>query len=105
MVYISEDLPWSVEDDDGTSNFNQAAYVNIGNSGSSIRLLVVYRSPNSSQQNNSALNDLLSRVTVNTVVVGDFNYPNINWENHSASDPLGRAFLDVCDEHLYGGSR
>jgi len=29
-------------------------------------------------------------------VIGDFNYPKINWLNNTAESVVGREFLNVC---------
>ena len=42
---------------------------------------IVYKSPNSSRVNESILLDVLRGASVKYVIImGDFNYPNINWE-------------------------
>lgn len=54
------------------------------NKNKSILLGIVYRSPSSSDENNDALLDLLEEAAgkghEKLVIMGDFNYPGINWE-------------------------
>ena len=49
---------------------------------------VVYRSPNSSATNNGKLLNCIHELSHrHLVIMGDFNYPNIDWENlHANSD-------------------
>ena len=41
----------------------------------------VYRSPNSTRENNDKINSLLLKIAENDdfIIVGDFNYPNVDW--------------------------
>ena len=55
-------------------------------------MYIVYRSPNSSQENNSRINDVISSVEKNSIIVGDFNYPMIDW-NLLTGNPQEREFL------------
>lgn len=44
--------------------------------------------------------DSIDRVdTTNCILVGDFNFRQINWENHEASSILSKQFLDCVDEN------
>ncbi len=46
----------------------------------------VYRSPNSDEENTQALNDLFEEIAAlgnkftHILIMGDFNYPGIDWE-------------------------
>src|SRR5260221_5237032 len=59
----------------------------------------MYRSPNSTMQNDAEMIELLKLVyknpKVNTVIVGDFNLPSIDWTNCTANDVKSNKFLDV----------
>ena len=65
----------------------------------SINIYVVYRSPNSSIDNNNSLNNLLRNIPENSLIVGDFNHPSVDWELHTgnlhASD-----FLEAINENF-----
>lgn len=74
------------------------------------RLLVgcIYRSPNSTEENNNQVNQLLKDMTMNrshTLVTGDFNHPQIDWkEGTSPSDEKHKSskFLEsVRDAFLF----
>ena len=58
----------------------QTAATQVQLSDSSLNVYVVYRSPNSSTENNNKLNELLRTIPPNSIIVGDFNYPSINWD-------------------------
>ena len=70
-----------------TSPFSQHASVTIssGKREPSIKLHVLYRSPNSSEQNNEDLLDYIKSIPENSILLGDYNFPEINWETLSTS--------------------
>ena len=56
---------------------------------------VVYRSPNSTKTNNEKLYKCIQELSNrNLVIIGDFNYPNIDWNNlHTPRD--GSDFMNL----------
>ena len=73
-----------------------------------IILARVYRSPNSTHDNsndiNKSLENLSRRFCSNLLVVGDFNYPKIDWEHYStASSPndLNPKFLECTRDCIF----
>ena len=52
----------------------------------SLHVLCLYRSPNNSSENNKLLNQLIlntSLIDGKLLILGDFNFPTINWDNLS----------------------
>lgn len=80
------------------SNFNQHASIDIVSPNSSpISLYVIYRSPNSNATNNDEMVEILKSIRNPVIVVGDFNYPGINWttlEGNADSQKVIDASLD-----------
>src|SRR3989442_647926 len=57
-----------------------------------------YRPPDSTEEQEKFLIDMISKYkTRNTIVIGDFNYGDINWKNNTAGS-AGKKFLKVCTE-------
>ena len=60
---------------------------------------IVYRSPNSSSENNARLFDLIKKVSEdheNLFLIGDFNFPKIDWNTWTVESGLEeKKFLDV----------
>ena len=70
--------------------------------GSSLMIAAFYRSPNSSDTNNSFLAQAMSKVmtyeSTYHILCGDFNFPDINW--HLNTYPPGLDyFMDVVNEN------
>ena len=67
---------------------------------------IVYRSPSSNICNNDKLNQAVQRThqcckLTQLLLMGDFNYPGINWSLLSAAgnnSTLAAAFLDSCED-------
>ena len=65
-----------------------------------LNIYTVYRSPNSSSENNTSINDFMRNVNGDAIFVGDFNYPAIHWELMTGNGP-SKEFLDaINDKHL-----
>ena len=62
----------------------------------------IYRSPNSTAENTELMNLLMEKAASegfsHLLICGDFNFPNIDWENNFSSDPAAQQFLNTCDE-------
>ena len=75
------------------STFEEHIAVQLKANNNKLNLVAIYRSPSSSNENNKSLLELISSVcsinSTETLLVGDFNYPNINWDN--ISTPLSHS--------------
>ena len=82
-------------------NFNQYCKFSIlsDNGEGNLNITIVYRSPNSSDLNNSELCKILREHDKNCIIIGDFNFPGINWTNQS-SVKKSQEFLD---ETIFAG--
>ena len=72
----------------------------------SLLLGAVYRSPNSSVENNQKLLTLLRRAAIMKsdylMICGDFNLPLIDWNSHQVRDAensLSHCFLEMVEDH------
>ena len=82
VIYIKSNIKYSLVP--MNSNFEESLALDISTPGSPQHLLlvVIYRSPNSTEENNLELLTILNQVPYNnytTLIVGDFNMPKINW--------------------------
>ena len=82
LIYVNEKLQST--ETSCQSDFNQYCSVQIiSTEGSPIHIYLIYRSPNSNAANNDKLIEVLNGASNNAIVIGDFNYPNANWETLS----------------------
>jgi hypothetical protein len=62
-----------------------------------INILLVYRPPNSGTQNTDELCNILDQAGENTIIIGDFNAPDIDWDQGQAG-PRGRKIFTAAVE-------
>lgn len=95
IVYVKDGL--TVLESDQPFDFNQYVSFNVySDDGGQINIIAVYRSPNSTDENLLQLCNLIRSVNNNTILVGDFNLPGINWNTYEA-DRKGKLFLEALD--------
>ena len=96
LVYKKIGLDVFINDDN--SSFNQFCSFDIMNGNEKLTFYVIYHSPNSSKENTSELCQLLEKTKENNfnVLIGDFNLPDIDW-NNSTAGPKGKSFLECAD--------
>jgi hypothetical protein len=67
---------------------------------SPLNFIILYRPPNSGHENLQELCEILNNLEKETIVVGDFNLPEINWETKT-SGARGRPVLEAAmDQQL-----
>ena len=85
--------------------FSEHMLVQLVLNSKTINILVIYRSPNSSEVNNNELISLINNTyhlnSDELIILGDFNYPSINWNTlstdkhpHSAEYSILKCVLD-----------
>lgn len=66
-------------------------------------IVLIYRSPNSEDRNNSYLNALIEEAcklgTSHMLIMGDFNYKSIDWRSSFSEDVTEMAFVDKIIEN------
>ena len=80
------------------SDFQESVWAEIRlNKNDSLLVGVVYRSPGSTDQNNLYLNGLITEAVQSKhshfLLLGDFNYPSINWEACSTDSTVGADYI------------
>ena len=95
LVYVRKDMyVWQVTE---TTNFNQCVTISIKCGGENVNVHSVYRSPNSNRENDEKLNNWIVEMRGSNILIGDFNYPDVDWESGS-SGARGREFLKATLE-------
>jgi ribonuclease P/MRP protein subunit RPP40 len=68
----------------------------IGNSRTA--LILCYRAPSNGTAQDRGLFEIFKKASKgDSIIIGDFNYPNVDWKNHLAKGS-GRRFLKVVDD-------
>jgi Endonuclease-reverse transcriptase len=95
VIYIKDKyvtLPFSKQND-----FNQYTGFRLKTKDRTLTIILVYRLPSSRAENLAKLCELLQDLDSNTLVIGDFNLPGIDWDAQT-SDNKGRDLMDVANE-------
>ena len=95
LMYGRKEL--SVWTEPETTTFNQCVTVKVKCGGEDVKIHCVYRSPNSTRENDTELNEWLKGMRGTNVLVGDFNYPDVDWDSES-SGARARDFLAAIVE-------
>ena len=95
IVYAKNNVDIMAED--GKTSFNQCSTVKINSKGEDVRLHVIYRSPNSAKTNDEDLCKWMREMRGQNVLIGDFNFPDIDWSLGTAGS-RGREFYDTTME-------
>jgi hypothetical protein len=61
-------------------------------------VILIYRPPSSVQDNTAELCEILRCIDKNTVIIGDFNMPGIDWTAEQSRDTRGRELLETVVE-------
>ena len=99
LLYAKTDFTIAESKKDIYDSFNQCCGVTLPMvGGSHVELVLVYRPHKlydgvETSQNNSALAEIIKSVPKPSIIVGDFNFKDINWETYSGG-AASKAFLD-----------
>ena len=94
IVYVKDVFAWQEEVE---TSFNQCALVKVKRRARDLGLRIVYRSPNSTRDNDAELCQWIGEMRKEEVLLGDFNFPGIRW-GPGCSDARGRPFYEACSE-------
>ena len=101
MVYAKKEL--NVWQEDVPPDFNQGVTVKVKCGSEDVAVHVIYRSPNSTRINDASLNNWIRSMNGISVLIGDLNYPDIDWLSGTAGS-RGREFYEATT-HLDLASR
>lgn len=98
IVYVKHGI--TILQTDNINTFNQFCQFKVlSDNNQDLNITLVYRSPNSPNINNSELCELISSLGKNNLIIGDFNYPSIDWANNSCDNKC-RPFVDALSERF-----
>ena len=83
-IYVKNDIKIVERDDLNMPLFPESIWCELISKGDKTLLGVCYRPPDSSVENNEALYSLINKIgRSNVVIMGDFNYTELRWDNKS----------------------
>ena len=88
------------------SECNDAVWFELANDTFPTLFGCIYRSPNSTDSNNSKMIDAFQEIHDkysrgrNFIITGDLNLPHVNWQNYTGSNPTERKFIK-CWQDMY----
>ena len=98
IIYYKSELSMVDITVDFNSNIDHVWVKVYTSSSKPISMGFFYRPPDSTEEQEKFLIDMISKYkTRNTILIGDFNYGDINWKNNTAGS-VGKKFLKVCTE-------
>ncbi len=83
--------------DSGAVSFNQYCVFKLFDGYENWTVMLVYRPPSTTQENTEQLARIIMESPPNTIIMGDFNLPGIDWQLLT-SDSKGRPILEACAE-------
>ena len=88
----------TVSEETADTSFVQSTTLKLTTSSAPLNIHLVYRSPNSSIDNNTKLNSFISQVKPKSLVIGDFNHGGIDWTNGTANSSEERKFFAATQD-------
>jgi Endonuclease-reverse transcriptase len=93
LIFYVKDCYEVLQNSDELGDFNQYSTLTLNTGNGPLNLILVYRPPSSNAANFSLLLNLLESTGRNSILIGDFNLPGIDWTEDRAVGQ-GRNFLD-----------
>jgi hypothetical protein len=100
LVYSKDGVKVLSCDRYSVNNFNQFCCFKLLTSGVPLTVVLVYRPPSAGPTNTDMLCDIVKNSGPDTLIVGDFNLPGIDWEMETA-DARGRELLKAAQEENF----
>ena len=80
--------------------FNQFVSFKIVTKNSDLNVFLIYRPPSCNALNNSKLCDIIKSAPKNSILIGDFNFPKIDW-NTLTCDNYSKDFMNACIDNNF----
>jgi len=81
--------------------FCQARLIQINCHHMKLNVVNVYRPPSTTQENTAKLCNALREINGPSIIVGDFNFPEINWNTLTTTNARSQDFLDATQEMFF----
>jgi hypothetical protein len=98
LVYSKQAMKILPSDKFQNSRFNQYCTFRVATTSGSLDIVLIYRPPSSGIGNIAELCEMLRATKDNTIFIGDFNLPGVDWERGHAREAKGRELLETAVE-------
>ena len=97
IVYCRDGLNIIPVDNDSIfTQFKQFVVKSKIKNTANLNFTLIYRSPNSTNDNTELLCDIIANHPSNSLIIGDFNLPNIDWNSHKCDNKSAK-LVDTVD--------
>jgi hypothetical protein len=98
LLYIANFIKVRELQQEEPSAYNEYIICELDIAGNVFKVVVCYKPPNSKCEEDKSLFNLIKHVSNgNIIIMGDMNFPNINWHDHTAKGN-GKKFLKIVDD-------
>ena len=98
IVYAKKEIDiWNTE---VKTQFHQCVTVKVKKGSEDVNINVIYRSPNSKKANDDDLSKWITEIRGPSLLIGDFNFPDVDWESGIAGSK-GRGFFEATSEAFF----
>ena len=91
---------WRLEEEEKTNDFSQHCKFKVKCEGVELKFILIYRSPNAPPEATDRLIEIIEKAERNTFLIGDFNYPKIDWERGTAAGRKAQEFLRATEDEM-----
>jgi len=111
LLYIDSKLMVTVRDDLSNDKFRECIWCDIISGNEKTLVGICYRSPSSTTLENDGLIEIIKKAGDEEVMImGDFNFSDIEWNTLRASSQIGTKFVDCIQDcfliqHVYENTR
>ena len=98
LVYSKQGL--NILSVENICNFNQYSHFKVSTSLCDQNVFLIYRPPSSNNINNEMLSNVIKNAPKDSLFIGDFNFPKINW-NDLTCDSFSNDFMNACIDNNF----
>jgi len=107
-IYARQDLPIDYCNQMENVAFKESVWCDLRMGQEKLLIGAVYKSPSSDRDNHDKLNECISQATSlgrgNVVIVGDFNFPEIDWSSwtvNGGEEHVAFKFVECIRDNIY----
>ena len=101
LLYIKETIPAYEVQFQEEADCNEAIWCKLVTGHTTVTIVVVYRCPNITKQNNEKMHNVISEVSKgDCIIMGDFNHGNIQWDTLQSTGVEDQMFLCLVQDNF-----